>query len=269
MTPRLDEVIELARTAGELIRAGYESGGPIYRKGVIDLVTDTDRRVEAYLIETIRARFPGQRIIAEESGGAPGSDDCTWYIDPLDGTVNFAHGMPIFSVSIGYAEQGRMALGVVYNPIHEECYTAERGHGARLNGNPIRISSADELDQSLLVTGFPYDIRTNPVNNLDLYAEFSLRSQGVRRFGSAALDLCYLACGRVDGYWEVTLHPWDLAAGGLIAEEAGARVTALDGGADYLSAPSSLLAATPPVHAQMLEVIRSRRGSRIETVSPG
>lgn len=257
MTPDLNELIHLARTAGEIIRAAYGRGGPIYRKGVVDLVTDTDHKSEAYLIKAIRGRYPDHRIVAEESGGVPGSDCCTWYIDPLDGTVNFAHGMPIFSVSIAYAEHGQVVLGTVYNPIHEECYTAERGRGAYLNGEPIHISAADELDQSLLVTGFPYDIRSNPLNNLDLYADFSLRSQGVRRFGSAALDLGYLASGRVDGFWEVELFPWDLAAGGLIAEEAGARVTTLGGRSNYLTAPISLLAATPAVHVQMLDVIRS------------
>jgi myo-inositol-1(or 4)-monophosphatase len=256
MKPTLADLETLARGAGEILRAGAGRRSKVYRKGEIDLVTDADRQSEAYLMGEIRRRFPEHGMVAEESGGAPGSPCCTWYLDPLDGTVNYAHGVPLFAVSIGYAEEGRMVLGVVYNPVHEEMYTAERRRGAWLNGEPIHISGAQELDQSLLVTGFPYDIRTNPENNLDLYVRFSLCSMGVRRLGSAALDLCYLAAGRLDGFWEIRLKPWDLAAGGLIAEEAGAVVTALDGRPDYMHEPISVLAAPPPIHAQMLAVIR-------------
>ena len=256
MTPTLADLEALARGAGEILRAGADRRSKVYHKGEIDLVTDADRDSEAYLMGEIRRRFPNHSIVAEESGGMPGSPCCTWYLDPLDGTVNYAHGVPLFAVSIGYAEEGQMRLGVVYNPVHEEMYTAGRGRGAWLNGEPIHISDAQVLDQSLLVTGFPYDIRTNPNNNLDLYVRFSLCSMGVRRLGSAALDLCYLAAGRIDGFWEITLKPWDLAAGGLIAEAAGATVTTLDGRPDYMSEPISVLAATPPVHAQMLSVIR-------------
>lgn len=267
MTPTLEYLITLARGAGEILRAGYLHGSPIYHKGEIDLVTDVDRQSEAYLISEIRKRFPDHGIIAEESGGSPGSGCCMWYLDPLDGTVNFAHGLPIFAVSIGYAEAGRMRLGVVYDPIHEELYTAELGRGAWLNGEPIRVSNAQELDQSLLVTGFPYDIRTNPANNLELYNRFSLRSMGVRRLGSAALDLCYLAAGRLDGFWEIRLQPWDLAAGGLIAQEAGATVTAIDGQPDYLGELPSVLASTPRVHAQMLAVIRDHDAAIVRSRS--
>jgi myo-inositol-1(or 4)-monophosphatase len=260
--PTLDDLEALARGAGKILRAGYQAAAngqrtTIYMKGEIDLVTETDRQSEAFLIDEIRRSFPTHSITAEESGGSTRDENFIWYIDPLDGTINFAHGLPIFAVSIGFAENGCTRLGAVYDPIHDEYFCAERGRGAWLNGAPIHISKASELGSSLLVTGFPYDIRTSPRNNLDLHTQFSLRSRGVRRLGSAALDLCYLACGRLDGFWEVTIQQWDVAAGGLIAEEAGAVVTALDGVSDYLTPPPSILASTPSVHPQMAEVIRS------------
>jgi len=259
--PTLDDLTALASGAGEILRAAYRAAAQgrrsqVFMKGEIDLVTETDRQSEAYIIGEIRRKFPNHTIVAEESGASPGDPEHVWYIDPLDGTVNFAHGLPIFAVSIAYAQHGRTRLGVVYDPIHEECYTGERGKGAWLNGESVRISDASELGSSLLVTGFPYDIRTNRRNNLDLYVEFSLCSRGVRRLGSAALDLCYLAAGRLDGFWEITIQQYDVAAGGLIAEEAGAFVTALDGVSDYLVQPPSILASTPAVHPQMVEVIR-------------
>lgn len=182
-----------------------------------------------------------------------------WYIDPLDGTVNFAHGVPIFTVSIAYEQDGALSLGAVYDPMMDECFCAERGHGAFLNGEAIHPSDVQDLNHSLLVTGFPYDIRTNPDNNLDLFNRFSLRSHGVRRLGSAALDLCYVACGRFDGFWEKRLSAWDIAAGALIAREAGARVTDLSGGGDFLSPPYSILAAAEGIHPQMLAVIGEGR----------
>lgn len=264
--PTLYDLQDLASGAGEILRAGYENTAngrraQVFMKGEIDLVTETDRQSEAYIIGEIQRRFPGHTIIAEESGAAPGDPNHVWYIDPLDGTVNFAHGLPIFAVSIAYAENGRTKLGIVYDPIHEECYTAERGAGAWLNAAPVHVSNASELEASLLVTGFPYDIRTNKRNNLDLYVAFSLCSRGVRRLGSAALDLCYLAAGRLDGFWEITIQQYDIAAGGLIAEEAGAVVTALDGVSDYLIQPPSILASTPHVHPQMADVIRRMRAA--------
>ncbi len=259
MNPSLTEVEILARQAGEILRAGFRQRLRIDYKGAIDMVTEVDRRSEAFLIKAIRRSYPQHRIVAEESGSTPGSDCCVWYIDPLDGTVNFAHGVPIFGVSLAYVEEGQVRLGVVYDPTRDECFSAEAGCGAHLNGQPIHVSEAADLDRSLLVTGFPYDIRTNPDNNLDLYARFARSSQGVRRLGSAAIDLCYIADGRMDGYWEIRLQPYDIAAGWLIACEAGATVTRLDGGPDLLAQPCSVLAAAnPKVHAQMLEVIRAK-----------
>ncbi len=244
----------MARQAGAILRAGFGRQNQVFFKSEIDLVTDIDHQSEAFLISEITQRFPAHRIIAEESGQSAGLAHHTWYIDPLDGTVNFAHRMPGFAVSIGYAEDGLMQLGVVYDPIREECYSAERGRGAWLNGLPIHVSDASSLNHSLLVTGFAYDIRTNPRNNLDYFGYFMLQTQGVRRFGAAALDLCYVASGRMDGYWELSISPWDLAAGGLVAEVAGARVSAISGEADYITEPCSILAAPPLIYAQMLEV---------------
>jgi myo-inositol-1(or 4)-monophosphatase len=262
MTPTLSDLEALARQAGEILRAGFSPrpgyGKPLQidYKGEIDLVTEMDRRSETFLLNEIRGRFPGHSIITEESGNLKGNIDKLWYIDPLDGTVNYAHGVPNFTVSLAYAENGAMQLGAVYDPTRDECFTAERGGGARLNGEPIRVSAARRLVNSLLVTGFPYDIRTNPENNLDHYNRFNLLTQGVRRLGSAAQDLCYIAAGRLDGYWEIRIYPWDIAAGGLIAAEAGAVVTNLHGDPDYLAPPQSILAANPHLHALMLKVLQ-------------
>ncbi len=256
MQPTLDDLEILARQAGVILRAGYGQAHTIDSKShAIDLVTETDRRSEAFLLESIRRRWPEHSILAEESG-AHGGDAHLWYVDPLDGTVNFAHGVPIFSVSIAYADGDGVRLGVVYDPMRDECFAAERGRGAFLNGQPLQVSATALVAQALLVTGFPYDIWTNPDNNLDNFARFAVRSHGVRRLGSAALDLCYVAAGRFDGYWEVRLKPWDVAAGGLIAAEAGAKVTNLQGGADYLSPPQSIVAANAALHAEMLKVLR-------------
>jgi len=264
MKPVLSEVESLARQAGEILRAnfnqrpGYGHHLDVDYKSLIDPVTEVDRRSEAYLLGEIRSRYPDHRVLTEESGKIAGQDCCIWYIDPLDGTVNFTHGVPIFSVSIAFARDNQLELGVVYDPIRDECFSAERGRGAWLNGKPIHVSGTRDLDHSLLVTGFPYDIRTNPVNNLDNYGRFTLRSQGVRRLGSAALDLCYIAAGRLDGYWETVLFAYDIAAGALIAEEAGAVVTDLYGGADYLASPQSVLAANAVIHSQMLAVLQEK-----------
>lgn len=261
MPPTITDLESLARHAGEILRAGYTQGTRVYKKGEIDLVTDVDRRSEAFLLGEIQSRFPSDRVETEESGILPGEACCVWYLDPLDGTVNFAHGVPVFTVSIAYAEDGRMRLGIVYDPMRDECFSAELGRGAWLNGAPVHVSEAKELNQSLLTTGFPYDVRTNPENNLDLYARFALRSLGVRRLGSAALDLSYVAAGRFDGYWELRLSSWDMAAGALIAQEAGAVVTDVSGNPGYLSPPYSILAANPVIHPQMLAVIKESTNS--------
>jgi len=259
MQPTLKELTYLVLQAGEILRRAYGQRHQINHKGIIDLVTEVDHQSEAYLVGEIRRRYPNHRILAEESGNWSGQECCQWYIDPLDGTVNFAHGVPFFSVSIAYQEEGQLRLGAVYDPLRQELFAAERGCGAWLNNVPIYVSSIPELDQSLLVTGFPYDIRNRTDNNLDNYARFSMRSQGVRRLGSAALDLCYVAAGRFDGYWEMSVNPWDVAAGGLIAQEAGAVVTRIDGDPDFLKPPPSILAANPFIHPHMLRLLKEKQ----------
>ncbi len=255
--PTLQDLILLARQAGEILRLGFGKTHQVDYKSLIDPVTEIDRQSEAFLLENIRRRFPEHRIVAEENGEFQGDADALWYIDPLDGTVNYAHGIPIFSVSLAYAREGEVQFGVVYAPQMNECFAAARGAGATLNGHPIRVSSTSDLDHSLLVTGFPYHVRTTPENNLNWYAHFALRTQGVRRLGSAALDLCYVAAGRFDGYWEKFVEPWDIAAGALIAREAGARVTAYDGGGAIFRRPCSVIAANPSIHTAMMGEFRA------------
>jgi myo-inositol-1(or 4)-monophosphatase len=258
MKPTLSDVETLARGAGKILRECSGQHLKIKSKGVIDLVTEADQRSEAYLLGEIRQRFPTHRLIAEESGESAGSQEHIWYIDPLDGTLNYAHGLPIYAVSIAYEAHQQVVLGVVYDPERDECFSAERGQGAWLNGTRLPGPAAQDLDHSLLVTGFPYDIRTNPANNLDHYAACSLCSYGVRRLGSAALDLCYVAANRFDGFWELRINSWDVAAGGLIAQEAGATVSNVTGNLAYLTPPYSILAAGPALHAQMLAVLNKK-----------
>jgi myo-inositol-1(or 4)-monophosphatase len=258
VNPNLQIIEDLACQAGDILRAGFGKKMHVDYKGVIDLVTEMDHRSEQFLVGEIRRQFPEHQIITEEAGILSGEDSRTWYIDPLDGTVNYAHGIPIFTVSVAYAENGQVIYGVVYDPMQRECFRSTRGEGAWLNDIRLHVSTPKNLDHSLLVTGFPYDLRTHPENNLDHYANFSLCSQGVRRFGSAALDLGYIAAGRVDGFWEVRIKPWDVAAGGLIAEEAGAVVTNIHGSRDYLIPPCSILATSPFIHSQMLDILNRK-----------
>jgi myo-inositol-1(or 4)-monophosphatase len=260
MPPTLDDLTTLAHQAGDVLCNAFGQHLHVDHKGLIDLVSEADRLSEQLLLGYIRQHFPADTIVSEESGELAGDTDRLWYIDPLDGTVNYVHGIPIFSVSIAYAEGGELILGVVYDPSRSEMFSAEHGKGAFLNDQTIHPSSATDLDHALLVTGFPYDIRTNPNNNLDNYAHFALNSQGVRRLGSAALDLCYVACGRFDGFWELELKAWDIAAGALVAQEAGAIVTRTSGMPDILTTPQSILAANPVIHPLMLHRLRQVAG---------
>ncbi|MBK7453705.1 MAG: inositol monophosphatase [Anaerolineales bacterium] len=253
MKPTLSDIEQLARGAGAILRDGYNKEHQVSYKGVIDLVTEIDHASESFLIKEIQSRFPDSHIVAEESGETQGSNEGIWYIDPLDGTVNYAHHIPLFCVSIAFAYDGNVKLGAVYDPLRDEMFTAERGKGAFLNGKPIHASAATELQKSLLVTGFPYDTWNTEKDNFKNFEKLAKTTQGVRRLGSAALDGCYVAAGRFDGFWELTLKPWDIAAAGLIAEESGAHVTATDGKPDYISSPQSILAAAPGVYEKLLE----------------
>ncbi len=254
--PTLAIVEDWARQAGEILSAGFGRLHIIDRKGITDLVTEVDRQSEELLLQLIQGQFPSHTILTEEAGLLTAEQrHKIWYVDPLDGTTNYAHNLPIFSVSIAYAVDGVMQLGVVYDPMRGECFSAQRGHGATLNGAPIRVSTTKTLIESLLVTGFPYDTLTSAYNNLDFFTRFSMLTQGVRRLGSAALDLAYVAAGRLDGYWEIKLKPWDVAAGSLLAEEAGAIVTDMRGENHYMNSPNSVLAANPTLHPLMLEIL--------------
>jgi myo-inositol-1(or 4)-monophosphatase len=258
MLPVITDLEQLARQAGDILRLGYEKDHQVEYKSAIDPVTEVDRQSETFLLAEIQHRFPGHQIVSEEVGLVPGSSSDQWYVDPLDGTVNYTHGIPIFSVSIAYSHNGMVVLGAVYDPMRDELFSAERGQGARMNGRPLHVSRVSDLEHSLLVTGFPYDIRTTAHDNLDNYARFARLSQGVRRLGSAALDLCYVAAGRFQAYWELSIMPWDVAAGALIAAEAGARVTSATGEADFITPPASLLAASPDLYPKMKSILENR-----------
>jgi myo-inositol-1(or 4)-monophosphatase len=251
MKPTLLDLERLAREAGAILRDGYNKDHTIHYKGEIDLVTETDHASEAFLLGEIKSHFPEGHILAEESGESAGGNGDTWYIDPLDGTVNYAHHIPIFSVSLAFASQGNLTLAAVYDPLRDEMFAAERGKGAFLNGKRMEVSKVTELGKSLLVTGFPYDTWNTDLDNFKYFERLAKKTQGVRRLGSAALDLCYVAAGRFDAFWEFKLKAWDIAAGGLIAEEAGAKVTAVDGGADYLSA-LTIIASAPGIYEAVM-----------------
>ena len=251
--PTPADLERMARQAGQILSDGYEKDHQVKYKGVIDLVTEIDRQSEAFLVGEVQQRFPGHRILAEEGGTFAGDEEHLWLIDPLDGTVNYAHGVPVFCVSIAYAYRKQVTLAAVYDPLRDELFTAERGQGAWLNGRALRVSQVQELQRSLLVTGFPYDTWNTPRNNFDYFTKLAKMTQGVRRLGSAALDLCYVAAGRFDGYWELSVKPWDVAAAGLIASEAGAIVTGVDGEPDALQ---SVLAANPILHTKLLAELK-------------
>ena len=253
------EAERIAREAGALLLGFVGRPLDIQRKGAIDLVTEADRASEDLIVRELRAAFPESGILAEEGGRQGASAGDLWVVDPLDGTTNFAHGLPIWSVSIALVRDGQPVVGVVLDPSRDECFTAARGHGARLNGERIRISECAELERALLVTGFPYDVRTAAANNLDHFAAFMAQARAVRRLGSAAIDLCWVAAGRFDGFWELKLKPWDLAAGALIVEEAGGVVCDFDGGPlDVFGV--EIVAAGAPLVPAILEILE--RGLR-------
>ncbi len=221
-------------------------------------MTEADRESEAAIIEAIHRAFPTHAILAEESGASVHTSDHRWIIDPLDGTTNFAHGFPQFCVSIAYQHRGRTEFGVIYDALKKECFTARRGHGARLNNKPIHVSTTDSLGTSLLATGFPYDRRERRRFYLCFWEAFMMRTQGVRRTGAAALDLAYVASSRTDGFWEFGLKAWDVAAGALLIEEAGGRVSNMDGTALDIHG-GNIVATNRRIHAQMVTTIEEAR----------
>jgi myo-inositol-1(or 4)-monophosphatase len=247
---------EAAHSGGAVIRENWQRPREIAYKGAIDLVTSVDRDAERSIVNILRKNFPDHSILAEEETDVAGTHESyRWIIDPLDGTTNFAHGYPQLCVSVALEREHELLLGVVYDPLRRECFSAIRGRGAKLNGQAIRVSVTAELDQALLATGFPYDARDHAEFYLSYFKAFMIRSQGIRRAGSAALDLCYVACGRLDGFWELKLRPWDTAAGSLIVKESGGRMSDFSAG-EFSIHGSETMASNGAIHAAMLNVMR-------------
>lgn len=255
--PTLDQVIAWAKHAGAIAREGYARDHEIAFKGRTDLVTEVDYECERYLVSAIRAAFPAHSILTEEAGAVNGLSTDRWYIDPLDGTVNYSRRIPFYAVSIAFESEGKLQLGVVYDPTHDECFTAERGKGAWLNGEPLRVNAVSDFEKTLHTTAFARQDDAKFERNLRNFAHLSRYSLGVRRMGCAALELCYVACGRVDAYWEQGINAWDIAAATLIVQEAGGVVTTPEGNPDYFKPPHAVLAAAPGVHGKLIELFGS------------
>lgn len=253
----LDVAVRAARASGRIQKRSLTGSFRIGFKGESNLVTDVDLLCEERIVALIRRHFPSHGFFAEERGETSGTSPYRWIIDPLDGTTNYAHGYPCFCTSIALEKDGEIVLGVVFDPLRNELFTAQKGRGARLNGRKIGPSTTAALSQSLLATGFPYHVKQSR-QNLREFRGFMLHCRAVRRDGSAALDLCYTAMGRFDGFWEFSLSPWDMAAGGLILEEAGGRIT-LTNGQPFTIYKGDVLASNGRIHASMLRVLRERQ----------
>jgi myo-inositol-1(or 4)-monophosphatase len=250
----LDLAIRAAREAGQIQREQLGKERKIALKGEINLVTEVDKECEAKIIAIIKEDFPQHNILTEETPMPEGSSPYRWIIDPLDGTTNYAHGYPCFCTSVALELEGEVVLGAIYDPLLDELFTTQQGRGAFLNGARIAVSKTERLTESLISTGFPYDLRESPVNNVDHFNNFIMEAQAVRRDGSAALDLCYVAAGRFDGFWELKLHPWDVAAGKLLVEEAGGVVTDFQGGPLDIYGQETL-ASNGRIHREMIGVL--------------
>ena len=255
---------QAGKAAGEIIRAGWQQPRTVDYKGPIDLVTSVDRSAQRSIVEVLQREFPEHSILAEEDTERTGAaSEYRWIIDPLDGTTNFAHGYPHVSVSIALEFSEQIILGLVYDPLRRECFGGVKGQGATLNGAPIRVSAVNELDKALLATGFPYDRRENADFYLNFFKALLTRCQGIRRNGSAALDLCYVAGGRLDGFWELKLKPWDIAAGALIVAEAGGSVSDFSGKAFSIYGTETL-ASNRIIHAEIVHVLKGAAGPRVD-----
>ncbi len=250
----LETAITAARAAGALQKRQYGGEFAINYKGETDLVTDVDQSCEELIVSLIRARHPGHDILAEENDYAELSSGYTWVIDPLDGTTNYAHGIPWFCVSIALEIKEQLTVGVIYHPMMDQLFTAVKGEGAFLNGERLTVSSREPLKRSLLATGFPYDRAMDPDNNFDNFFKFQMAARAVRRFGAAALDLAYVATGRLDGFWESKLKPWDVAAGVLLVQEAGGTVTGY-AGQPYRIRDHRIVASNGCIHGEMLTLL--------------
>jgi myo-inositol-1(or 4)-monophosphatase len=251
----LSFAVELARQAGQIILAGLDDRPAIKLKGAFNVVTAVDRASEDLIVAAIRRAYPDHAILAEEGSEIAGESAYQWLIDPLDGTNNYAHGFPFFSVSIGLLHEGAPLIGVVFDPLREQFFTAERGSGAFCNERRLQVSATPRMEASLVSTGFPYNFGTTPQNNLRQFERVQSRTQGVRRAGSAALDLCYVAAGWLDAHWELRLNPWDSAAGAILIEEAGGTITDWEGNPWTPFAPT-MLATNGRIHTELLEVLQ-------------
>jgi myo-inositol-1(or 4)-monophosphatase len=252
VTSELEAALSAAKEAGEVLRKGFGWQHSVRYKGEVDLVTEVDEQAEQVIREILLGAFPAYGMLAEEGGALVGEEDARWIVDPLDGTTNYAHGLPIFCVSVALERAGKVVLGVIHDPMREETYVAERGGGATLNGEPIRVSDTDELVRTLIATGLPHD-RTVMPGALDLFRRFAAITRGMRRLGSTALDLCYVASGRLDGYYERGIWAWDIAAGALILEEAGGKATDYQGGMLDLDG-RQIVASNGVLHAAMTKL---------------
>lgn len=247
---------QAALDAGKLLCEGYGKSHQVHAKaGLHDIVTEYDKSSEDCIIATILKEFPDHAILAEESGSKPNSSSVTWVIDPLDGTVNFSRNIPVFSISIAACIGSEVVCGIVYQPIANELFIAEKGKGAFLNGSRLKVSSRSTFDKAVLATGFPYNVDEDPMHCIETFAEMTRLGVPIRRLGSAAIDLAYVAAGRYDAYWEVSLHPWDMAAGKLLVEEAGGKVTHYDGTPHGVFCHKTILASNGSLHPLMMEMI--------------
>ena len=251
------DIIEIAKRVGDYLFKSAEKKKKVRFKGEIDIVTQFDKESQDMIVTELTERYPQYGILSEEGINCNVDAPLKWIIDPLDGTTNFAHGLPIWTISIALEVAGDISLGVVYDPTRQEMFSAIKAKGAFKDKKRIKVSGTRDLDRALLVTGFPYDIRTSDDNNLEHFANFAIRAQAVRRLGSAALDLCYTACGRFDAYWELKLSPWDQAAGSLILEEAGGRITDFKG-CKFDIYGDEVLGTNGLIHNQMIEVLKSQ-----------
>jgi myo-inositol-1(or 4)-monophosphatase len=250
----LKVAIEAAQEAGQMLKANLNVSREIHYKGDVDLVTNFDNRSQKMIFDHLYTNFPEHDFIAEEGLDQRKGGDFRWIFDPLDGTTNYAHRFPIFTVSIALEWEGQVVIGVVYDPMRNEIFTGMRGEGAFLNGERIKVSDTQDLDKSLVATGFPYDLRESSNNNIAHFNNFLLRVQAIRRCGSAAMDLCYVACGRFDGFWELKLKPWDVAAAALIVDEAGGRVSDFQDG-EFNIYKQETLGSNGLIHQQMVDTL--------------
>jgi myo-inositol-1(or 4)-monophosphatase len=263
----LETAVEIAREAGALLSHYFERRVAFETKGEFDLVTEADRASEKLVVERLRTHFPSHAIVAEEGGGHASPSEYCWFVDPLDGTTNFAHGFPTFNVTLGLARAGEMIAGVVYDPTRQEMFSAERGGGAYLNNRRIRVSGARKVSESLASTGFPSRKRHHNIN-IHFYYQLAMASHGVRRTGSAAVDLAYVAAGRLDYFWEFGLKPWDMAAGTLLVQEAGGRVTDMKGDPLSVTTSDHLLADNGVLHDEVLEAFGAIFGGNLRVPLP-